>query len=57
MNAKLSLKTLSERFHVSETYLQNSFRAVYGMPIISFIRTQKMQAAAHDFTGCSASLF
>ncbi len=46
MNAKLSLKALSERFHVSETYLQSSFRAVYGMPVISFIRTQKMQAAA-----------
>lgn len=46
INAKLSLKALSERFHVSETYLQSSFRAVYGMPVISFIRAQKMQSAA-----------
>lgn len=46
INAKLTLKALSTRFHVSETYLQNSFRAVYGMPVISFIRAQKMQSAA-----------
>ena len=43
---KISLKDLTEKFGVSTTYLQNSFRAVYGMPVISFIRMQKMQSAA-----------
>lgn len=43
---KLTLKALSSRFGVSDTYLQMSFRAVYGMPVISFIRAQKMQCAA-----------
>ena len=33
-------------FGVSDTYLQKSFRAVYGMPVASFIRVQKMQKAA-----------
>lgn len=46
MNDKLSLKDLTEKFGVSDTYLQKSFRAVYGMPVASFIRAQKMQKAA-----------
>ena len=46
INAKLNVKELSTMFNVSETYLQSSFRAVYGMPVISFIRAQKMQSAA-----------
>ena len=46
INVKLTLKALSFRFKVSETYLQSSFRAVYGMPVMSFIRMQKMQSAA-----------
>lgn len=43
---KLTLKELTAQFGVSDTYLQTMFRAVYGMPVISFIRAQKMQSAA-----------
>lgn len=46
IHEKLSLKGLSSRFHVSDSYMQSAFRAVYGMPVISFIRAQKMQSAA-----------
>ena len=46
LNGKITLKELTLRFGISDTYLQNAFRAVYGMPVISFIRTQKMQSAA-----------
>lgn len=46
VHAKHTLAALSSRFGVSDTYLQSSFRAVYGMPVISFIRVQKMQCAA-----------
>ncbi|MGN0307266.1 MAG: helix-turn-helix domain-containing protein, partial [Lachnospiraceae bacterium] len=46
INDRISLKELTIKFGVSATYLQNSFRAVYGMPVISFIRAQKMQSAA-----------
>lgn len=46
INSKLTLRTLSLQFHVSEKYLQGSFHAVYGMPVASFIRAQKMQSAA-----------
>lgn len=46
LNGKITLKQLSFQFGVSDTYLQNAFRSVYGMPVISFIRTQKMQSAA-----------
>lgn len=46
LNNKVGLKTLTAMFGVSDTYLQKSFRAVYGMPVASFIRVQKMQKAA-----------
>lgn len=46
MSDKISLKELTAKFSVSDTYLQRSFRAVYGMPVASFIRAQKMQKAA-----------
>lgn len=46
LNGKITVKQLTMEFGVSDTYLQNAFRSVYGMPVISFIRTQKMQSAA-----------
>lgn len=46
INDKITVKKLTLEFGVSDTYLQNVFRGVYGMPVISFIRVQKMQTAA-----------
>lgn len=46
INDKITVKRLTTEFGVSDTYLQSSFRSVYGMPVISFIRAQKMQSAA-----------
>lgn len=46
INEKITVKTLTAQFGVSDTYLQTMFRTVYGMPVISFIRAQKMQSAA-----------
>lgn len=46
INDKITVKRLTQEFGVSDTYLQNAFRGVYGMPVISFIRIQKMQSAA-----------
>ncbi len=46
INEKITVKRLTQEFGVSDTYLQNAFRSVYGMPVISFIRVQKMQCAA-----------
>lgn len=46
INEKITLKALTAQFGVSDTYLQTMFRTVYGMPVISFIRAQKMQSAA-----------
>lgn len=46
IGGKITVKDLTAAFGVSDTYLQNSFRLVYGMPVISFIRAQKMQCAA-----------
>ena len=46
LNEKITVKQLTLEFGVSDTYLQNAFRNIYGMPVISFIRAQKMQSAA-----------
>ena len=46
LNEKITVKQLTSKFGVSDTYLQNAFRNVYGMPVISFMRIQKMQSAA-----------
>lgn len=46
LNDKITVKQLTREFGISDTYLQNAFRSVYGMPVISFIRAQKMQSAA-----------
>ena len=43
---KITLKDLTREFGISDTALQNAFRNVYGMPVISFIRAQKMQHAS-----------
>ena len=46
LTEKIRVKQLTLEFGVSDTYLQNAFRSVYEMPVISFIRAQKMQCAA-----------
>ena len=46
INGKITVKDLTRQFGISDTALQNAFRSVYGMPVISFIRAQKMQRAA-----------
>ena len=46
MEERITIEKLSDKFHVSQTVLKNSFKVVYGMSIYSFIRTQKMQSAA-----------
>lgn len=46
ISEKITVKALTQEFGISDTYLQNSFRSVYGLPVISFIRAQKMQSAA-----------
>ena len=48
LNGKITVKQLTLEFGISDTYLQNAFRSVYGMPVISFIRAQKMQSAAQE---------
>lgn len=46
IHQRLTVKGLTREFGVSDTHLQTAFRSVYGMPVISFIRAQKMQSAA-----------
>lgn len=47
MNDRITLKQLSERFHISATHIKNTFKGVYGVSIGSYIRTQKMESASY----------
>ena len=46
METRITLNQLSHMFHVSGTGIKNSFKAVYGQSLYSYMRTQKMQSAA-----------
>lgn len=46
MDSNISVALLSQKFHVSATHLQNAFKGVFGVPVFSYIRIHKMNAAA-----------
>lgn len=46
MDRRVTISELADIFHVSQTALKNSFKGVYGVSVYSYIREQKMQAAA-----------
>ena len=47
LQEKTTIESLSDMFHVSPTQLKNCFKGVYGMSVYSYIKAQKMKAAAH----------
>lgn len=46
MDRRVTIGELADRFHVSQTHLKQAFKGVYGVPVYSYIRIQKMQRAA-----------
>lgn len=46
MDEQVKVRDLAARFYVSQTHIQNVFKGVYGVPVQSYIRILKMQAAA-----------
>lgn len=46
MNEKVTVEELSKVFHVCSTSIKNSFKAVYGEAVYSYIRNLKMKTAA-----------
>ena len=47
MEGHVTIEQLSDQFHVSGTYIRSCFKNVYGVSVHSFIRTRKMESAAH----------
>lgn len=47
LDKRITVSELAKEFHVSESYLKNLFKSVYGMPVFSYIRVLKMQSAAY----------
>lgn len=56
MDQHITVADLSKEFHVSQTYLQSSFKGVYGVPIYSYMRILKMQTAALQLTHTERSV-
>lgn len=48
MDQRITIVELAKQFNVSETTMKNAFKAVYGVPVYSYIRMQKMQTAAQQ---------
>lgn len=46
MESHVTISELSKVFNISETPLKSIFKSVYGVPIFSYMRVQKMQTAA-----------
>ena len=46
MDQHITIPELSKEFGVSDTHLKNAFKGVYGVPIFSYMRVQKMHSAA-----------
>lgn len=46
MDKKITINEISEKMHVSQTQLKNSFRNYYGESVYKYIRSRKMQLAA-----------
>lgn len=46
MNQHVKIEELAKQFNVSTTHLKSIFKGVYGVPVFSYMRIQKMQSAA-----------
>lgn len=51
MNQHITISELAKQFNVSDSYLKNAFKDVFGVPIYSYVRIQKMQIAAKLLVG------
>lgn len=56
MEQRITIHELAREFNVSETSLKNAFKAVYGVPVYSYIRLQKMHSAAHRLVYSDAAV-
>ena len=46
LDRRVTISELADHFHVSQTHLKQAFKGVYGVPVYSYGRIQKMQRAA-----------
>lgn len=45
MDQHITIEELAKQFNVSATHLKNVFKSVYGVPVFSYMRIQRMQSA------------
>lgn len=46
LNRPLTIEQLSQRFHISGTFLKEGFRQIYGQPIRKFLQARRMDLAS-----------
>lgn len=46
LDRRITIEQLAEHFHVSQTYVKQSFRQRYGEPVYAWHRRKKMERAA-----------
>ena len=51
VNQRITIPELAKQFNVSDSYLKNTFKDVFGVPVYSYVRIQKMQIAAKWLVG------
>lgn len=56
MDKRVTIVELAKHFSVSDVYLKTVFKGVYGVPIFTYIRIQKMQCAAQELMNTDRSI-
>ena len=56
MERRITLKMLSEKFHISGTSIKCAFKAAYGESVYAYIKKQKMLSAAKDLKNTDKSV-
>lgn len=56
MESRITIKMLSEKFHISGTSIKCAFKSTYGESIYAYIRKQKMLSAAKELKSTDKSV-
>ena len=56
LSVRIPVRTISDQFGISETYLKNCFKEVYGLCISEYMASYRMREAARLLTGTDMSI-
>jgi len=56
LERKVTIRELSEQFHISETQVKGCFKAAFGVTVHAWFRGEKMRAAAKELKETDTSI-